>query len=113
MSRSISFYIGPYAMWADVGSLDTEFEDLWSYGGLDDEAEVEPGGPQQRAIFYAPSTTGDASRAGGRKAANGRTRELLPVSHPRLVRLFFTDGPAAGVPLPPRPRLLSQPAATR
>ena len=53
MSRSISFYVGPYAMWADVGRSETEFEDLWSYGGLDDEAKVEPGEPPQRAIFYA------------------------------------------------------------
>src|SRR5579871_5183773 len=46
-------------MWADVGRLETEFEDLWSYGGLDDEAEVEPGEPPRRAIFYAPSTDCD------------------------------------------------------
>ena len=67
MSRSISFYVGAYAMWADVGRLETEFEDLWSYGGLDDEAEVEPGEPPQRAIFYAPSTDCDREGIGHRR----------------------------------------------
>ena len=86
MSRSISVYVGPYAMWTDVGRLETEFEDLWSYGGLDDEAEVEPGEPPQRAIFYAPST--DCDREG---IVHRRPQSVFG-----CIALFPRRGPGSG-----------------